>query len=50
VYARSGRNPLGETGDWGMKASLQRDYIGVREKRVVQEEEPQGSHLRLMTG
>ena len=30
-------NPLGETFCWVMKAYLQRDYIGIHEKRVVQE-------------
>jgi hypothetical protein len=34
---RPARNPLGETLHWVMKASSQRDYIGVHGKRVMRQ-------------
>jgi hypothetical protein len=41
------QNPLGETCNWGMKASRQRDYIGVHGQRVVQEKAKEGCEDRL---
>jgi hypothetical protein len=32
---RSARYPLGETYNWGIKASLRRDYLGVDERLAV---------------
>jgi len=40
-------NPLGETFRWVMKAYLQRGYIGVHEKRVVQEKVKESCQDRL---